>query len=385
MSGASVLSGADLQRRGVTAFLLVALMLEMVFFIVLGPLLGHYKSTLHISTVGVGLLGASYSIGCGLAALPCGVLVGRLGARSITLAGLALVGAACTGFALGRTAAELDAARIVQGVGAAALWAGAVAWLVALGGERRRGRMIGLAFAAAGVGGCVGPALGALASIVGTEDVFLALGGVILALAAIGAPLVGSPDITEAPLAGGQAVIRALSSRETIGALAIVALPSAGFGVAGILVPLRLHDLGASASLIAAAYVVAAVIEVFVNPLVGSWYDSAGAPVLRATLLTSIVGLALLALPLGRTSLLVALATTWPAMGAVWVPALARLSDACGSRGAGAGLALGLFNACWAVTQASGSLAGAQLAVLGAAVPFLALIALYALGLVRGT
>jgi len=380
-----VLSGAELQRRGVTAFLLVALMLEMVFFIVLGPLLGHYKSTLHISTVGVGVLSASYSIGCGIAALPFGILVGRLGARSITLAGLTLVGAACTGFALGRTAAELDAARIVQGMGAAALWAGGVAWLVALGGEQRRGRMIGLAFAAAGVGGCVGPALGALASIVGTETVFLALGGVILGLAAIGAPLVGSPGITEAPLAGERAVIGALTDRDTIGALAIVALPSLGFGVAGVLVPLRLHDLGVSASLIAAAYVVAAVVEVFVNPLVGNWYDSAGRAVLRATLLASIAGLALLAAPLDRVSLLVALAATWPAMGAVWVPALARLSDACGNLGAGAGLALGLFNACWAVTQASGALAGAQLAVLGAAVPFLALIALYVLVLQKET
>lgn len=368
------------RRRTELVFLILALMVEMVFFIVLGPLLPHYASELDLTKLGAGLLSASYSIGCGVAAVPAGMLAAYLGPRPVAIGGLILVGLACAGFALGTTALALDAARTVQGVGAAGLWAGAIGWLLELGGESQRGRLIGLAFSAAGVGACLGPAVGALAALVGPRPLFLTLAGLILALGAAGfwvarrSPAVAA---SRAPLLLGPA----LASPATRRSLAIVALPSLGFGAAGVLVPLRLNSLGAAVGAIAAAYIVASVLESALSPVVGHWYDKRGGPlVLRATLSASVVCMVFLALGPGKLLLLVALAVTWPVVGSVWVPALAELSASVERVGAESGLALGLFNLCWAVSQSVGAIAGAQLARAAEAAPYVILAALYALG-----
>lgn len=55
------------------AFLLAAVMVEMVFFIVLGPLLSHYAVTLRMSKLGAAVLSTSYAAGCGVAAVPAGL------------------------------------------------------------------------------------------------------------------------------------------------------------------------------------------------------------------------------------------------------------------------------------------------------------------------
>ena len=361
-------------------FLILALMVEMVFFIVLGPLLPHYASELHLGKLGAGVLSASYSIGCGIAAVPAGMVAASIGPRPTAVGGVFLVGLACAGFALGTSIVALDAARTVQGVGAAALWAGAIGWLIELGGESRRGRLIGVAFSAAGIGACLGPAVGALATLVGPRTLFLSLAGLILALGAVGVRLARRHPAQVSPRAS--LLLRpALASPDTRRALAIVALPSLGFGVAGVLVPLRLDALGASVGAIAAAYIVASLLESALSPAVGHWYDKrGGAPVLRATLTASTACVVFLALGPGKALLLLALAVTWPVVGSVWVPALAELSASVERVGAESGLALGLFNLCWAVSQSVGAVAGAQLARSAEAVPYLILAALYAIG-----
>ena len=152
-----------------------------------------------------------------------------------------------------------------QGVGGAAVWAGAIAWLMAIGTEADRGRLIGLAMAAGGIGACAGPAVGALAQAVGTEPTFLGLAGAILALAAAGVAVARHGPGHDAPRspAGIRAALRFAGTRR---ALLVVAMPSIGYGVAGVLVPLRLHALGASAATIAGAYVVASLFEALVQP-----------------------------------------------------------------------------------------------------------------------
>ena len=72
--------------RSAFAFILAAVLVEMVFFIVLGPLLPHYASTLHMSKLGAGVLSASYAAGCGLAAIPVGAFeITDTGTRFIPL------------------------------------------------------------------------------------------------------------------------------------------------------------------------------------------------------------------------------------------------------------------------------------------------------------
>jgi MFS family permease len=367
-------------ERAQFAFLLAALLVEMIFFIVLGPLLPHYASTLHLSKLGAGVLSASYSIGCGVAAIPAGAIVARVGPRSVTIAGLAVVGLACAGFAVGNGVVMLDAARIVQGVGAAAVWAGAIGWLMTLGDEADRGRLIGLGFSAAGVGACLGPAFGALATLSGPRPVFLVLAALILGLA-VGGVLIALRCPPPQRVAAERGMSAALGSAATRRALAMVALPSVGFGVAGVLLPLRLHSLGVTGTAIAGGYFAASLLETLMNPLVGRWYDRRGGRVvLRATLLGSLLCVLVLASPLPDVALLAALVVTWPVLGSTWVPALAELTAAVQRAGGEAGLALGLFNLDWAVSQTIGAVAGAQLARALEAAPFVVLAGLYAAG-----
>jgi MFS family permease len=369
------------RERATFAFLLGALLLEMVFFIVLGPLLPHYASQLHLSKLGAGVLSASYSLGCGVAAVPAGMLAGRVGARALTVGGLLLVGVACAAFALGTQVAELDAARALQGVGAAGLWAGAIGWLMDLGGSEDRGSLIGIAFSAAGVGACVGPAIGALATLAGPRPVFLVLAVLIVAMAGAGAMISDHPGPRrEAHAEPGTRAT--LGSRVTRRALAIAALPSLAYGVAGVLVPLRLHALGVGSAVLAAAYIAASVLETLVNPLVGRWYDRSGGPrIVRLTLLASIVCLFALGFLPSLATLLVALIVSWPVLGSAWVPALADLTAAMERSGASPAFALGVFNLCWAVFQSLGAIGGAQLGRWWEAGPFVLLAALYAAAL----
>jgi MFS family permease len=368
--------------RPVLVVLLIALTIEMVFFIVLGPLLPTYASDLGLSTSAAGLLSASYSIGCGVAAFPAGLLVARIGARTVTVGGLALIGVACAGFALATSIVALDVARIVQGIGAAALWSGAVTWLLELSDGAGRGRLVGLAFSAAAVGAALGPAVGALAGVAGSEPVFLALSACIVGLALAGAvlarrrPGIGSVVPAQPPL-------RRTLSRPVVRALGLVALPSIAFGIAGVLVPLRLHDLGAAVVAISVAYLVAAAVEAITQPVIGRWYDARGAVVvLRATLAASGAALVVLATGLPEWPLLVALAIAWPIFSTVWVPALAELTRSIEGTGGQHGVALGLFMACWACFQALGAIGGSTVEALGTAVPFVALAAAYAVAAV---
>jgi hypothetical protein len=120
---------------------------------------------------------------------------------------------------------------------------------------------------------------------------------------------------------------------------------------------------------------------VIVNPLVGRWFDrSGGALVLRATLGGSAACVFALALPLPASVLLGVLVGSFPVLGANWVPSLAQLSASVEREGGASGVALGLFNISWAVSQVAGAVGGAELSRLGAAVPFLLLVALFLVG-----
>jgi len=362
------------------AYLLAALLVETLFFVVLSPLLPLYARELHLGRTGAGLMSASYAIGYGLASVPAGNLVSRIGQRWVSLGGLGLIGLSCAGFALARQVVVLDVARLITGAGAAAVWAGSIPWLESLGRPSDRGRLIGLAFSAAAAGACAGPAVGAVATLTGPRPAFLGLSVLIFALFAAGV-VISAGRQPPPPRRVRRAVRTALRYPGARTAVAMVVLPTLGFGVSGVLLPLRLHGLGVAEVGIATAFLLAAVLEVIVNPGVGRWYDRrGGALVLRATLGGSAVCAAALAFPLPAGALLAVLVVSFPVFGASWVPALAYLSASVEREGGAAGVALGLFNISWAVSQVVGAVGGAELSRLGEAVPFLVLVALFLAG-----
>ncbi len=85
-----------------------------------------------------------------------------LGSRNVFAAGLGLFTAASLGCALAPGPWQLVAARVVQGVGAAALIPQALALITAIFPARRRGLALGLFTAVAGVASVGGPTLGGL-------------------------------------------------------------------------------------------------------------------------------------------------------------------------------------------------------------------------------
>ena len=147
------------------------------------------------------------------------------------------------------------------------------------------------------------------------------------------------------------------------GGMWLIAVPGLVFGTIGVLAPLRLDELGASATVIGAAWLCAALLEAGVSPVVGRVSDR------RGRLVPSLVGLCaasvlMLLFPwpdeAWQLILLVLLAS--PTIGTLWAPSMALLSDGAEAVGIAQGFAFALSNLGWSIGQTTGSAASARLA-----------------------
>ncbi|MDQ3823490.1 MAG: MFS transporter, partial [Actinomycetota bacterium] len=106
------------------------MLVDTMFFAALTPLLPHYADELGLSKTGAGVLTAAFGVGTLVGAIPSGLLAARVGVKPTALTGLALLSATSLVFGFGENVLLLDAARFLQGIGAACTWTGALAWLV---------------------------------------------------------------------------------------------------------------------------------------------------------------------------------------------------------------------------------------------------------------
>ena len=363
-------------------FLLVAavVLVDTMFFAAITPLLPHYVDELGLSKTSAGILSASYAAGTLLGALPGGWLSARIGSKPTLLVGLALMSASSLVFAFGESVVVLDAARFVQGLGGACSWAAGMAWLLAVAPRDRRGALIGSAIAAAIFGIMLGPALGGAATVAGDEAVFSGVAVAGLGLAAWG----WATPAPGAPLEPSLRALRAAFRRpDLVAGVWLVLLPALFAGVLEVLAPLRLDELGMSGVEVGAVFVVAAVAEAALSPIVGRASDSRGrlTPI-RAGLAGAVV--AAIALPLPGESLLAAAAIvgTVAALAGFWAPAFALVSDVAEEAGLDQALAIGLGNLAWAGGHVAGGAAGGGLAdATSDAVPYALLSLLCALTL----
>jgi MFS family permease len=350
---------------------------DTVFFTALTPLLPHYVHGLGLSKAAAGVLVASYPVGTLIGALPGGVVASRLGVRPAVVLGLSAMSVATLVFGLSSSTAILDGARFVQGVAGACTWAGALAWLAAAAPPERRGRVLGVAFAAALGGALVGPVVGAIASRVGTGPTFGAAGiaGVLLLLASLTMPT---------PAAGEQQSLRmalpALRDPRIAAGMWLTTLAGIAFGVIDVLVPLRLSSLGATAFVISAAFLGSAALEAAFSPLVGRLSDRHGslAPV-RISLVVAVAVSVVIPFTRPLWLLVVVLVVGMPSFGVLFVPASAMISEGADRKQLHQGLGFGLANLAWAAGQgvaaaSSGALAQATVD----AFPFLLLAAVFA-------
>ncbi len=360
--------------RRLVILICVVVCLDTAFYAAVAPLLPHYADDLDLSKFSAGLLTAAFPAGVIVGSLPSGLLVSRIGSRATVIVGLLVIAASSVVFGLAQHVALLDASRFVQGLGSACAWSGGLAWLTVAAPPERRGALIGTALGAAIAGALLGPLLGALADATDPTVIFTGVGvlATILAVVAWSMPSFERPEPQDL-----SDVARALRVPEVRRAMWLVTLPAIGFGTLGVLVPLRLDELGFSGAAVAGAFLVSAAIESLESPAVGRLSDTHGRLVpIRAGLAAAVVLLLAVTLPNTGVLLAVVFVATCAALGAFWAPAMALLSELAEQIGVAQGLGFALMNLAWGLGQTAGAAGAGGLANLTADAVPLALCAL---------
>jgi predicted MFS family arabinose efflux permease len=358
--------------RRLLALVSAVVFVETAFYSVITPLLPELSAEFALSKAQAGVLAACYGAGTLAGSIPGGWLVARAGVRPTLQAGLGLMVVSSVVFAFAGSVLVLDAARLLQGVGAAACWTGGLGWLVRAVPPARRGAAIGTAMGMATVGGLFGPVLGGLASAIGIEPVFCGV-------AALGVGVMAWAATADAPRPEGEShlgvLLAALREPAVLLGLWLMLIPGLLYGTIYVLTPLRLDALGAGATAIAAVFLGASALEAVVSPLSGRLTDRLGRAIPAAAGLTA-GALTMLALPWPGTAWLLAGAIVIgaPLIGFLWTPSITLVSDGADTLGVEPGFVFALTNLAWALGQSAGSAGSASLAqAAGDRLPYLLL------------
>jgi MFS family permease len=342
-------------------FLLVSavVLVDTMFFAAVAPLLPHFRAELGLSKTAAGVLAATYPAGTFAGSIPGGWLAARWGVKPTLLLGLAMLGVTSLVFAFAHSIELLDAARFVQGIGGACMWAAGMSWLVSASPADKRGELIGSALAAAIVGVLFGPVLGGAATVISQEVVFSGVSVVAVGLAVWAWT---TPGVPPEPSPGLSVLRRALTRRDVLAGFWLFSLPAVFAGALEVLVPLRLDVLGASGAAVGAIFFVAAAFEAVISPLAGRLSDRHGrlAPI-RVGLIGAVVMAVLLPLPDVVLLLAAALVAAIASLGTFWAPAMALLSDSSEQAGLDQALAFSIANLAWALGHVIGGGAGGAL------------------------
>ncbi|MFC0543384.1 MFS transporter [Kutzneria chonburiensis] len=219
-----------------------------------------------------GLLFAAYAVALLVATPFVGIWVDRAGPRPAMLAGLvglAVTTALFAGLA-GGSLAVLLIARVAQGIAAAMSWIAGLALIAATHDVSRRGRVMGLALSAVGVGVLLGPGVsGALADAFGTAAPFL-----VVAVLAAGDAVARMILIKPIEVPENRTPLRTVLSGPNVPLLVLLTAVGAG-SIAFLepILPLHLGTLGLDSTFIGLVFSGGAVVGALGAPLAGLWAD----------------------------------------------------------------------------------------------------------------
>ena len=327
------------------------------------PLLPDYARDLHLSKTQAGIAVGAYSGAVLFGSPVVGHWSPRIGARRLTIFGVALLSIATVALAGVTTFAGLFAVRVGQGLSSAVSWTAGMAWLSEASPAAERGRVLGLAMSFASIGTLVGPVVGGiLGSAYGVKIPFVILGAAaaVLTAACLAAP--PAPEAAEAMPA--RTLLRTVrGSRLVVAALVVMTLVATVSGTLDTLVPLRMGDEGYSALAITAVLTAAGLIATGCNYGVGRLFDRIGG--VRIAIVAMLATAALVAVPALVVAVVVVIAifllSTPPIAGqyAVAFPLCAAGADSEGIPHSGV---FGLLNLAWGLGFLVGPAAGAAIA-----------------------
>jgi predicted MFS family arabinose efflux permease len=348
-------------RRPRVIYWVVFLDALLMFAIV--PLLPQYARDLDLSKTQAGIAVGAYS-GAVLFGSPfVGHWSTRIGARRLTIFGVALLSVATLALAGVSTFLGLFAVRVGQGLSSAISWTAGMAWLSEASPAAERGRVLGLAMSCASIGTLVGPVVGgALGSAYGVKWPFVILGATAAALAVACLASPPAPEAADA-LPPRELVRTVRRSRLVLAALVVMTLVATVSGTLDTLVPLRMGQAGYSALAITALLTAAGVLATACNYGVGHLFDRVGG--VRIAIVSMLVTAALVAVPVAFTAAAVVIAvflvSTPPIAGqyAVAFPLCAAGAD---RERLPHSSVFGLLNLAWGLGFLIGPAAGAAIA-----------------------
>jgi MFS family permease len=359
-------------------------LVDTVFYAVLSPLLAGYADSAGLDRSGIGLLVAAYPLGMAAGSIPAGVVASRRGPRAVLVAGAVVTALTCVLFATADTGAALVGFRFVQGVGGALSWTAALVWIASVAPPDRRGEVIGRLLALSVVGGMLGPAVGAAATVLGTLPVFAAIAAVCLGLAVVAAR---RPRPQLAERSGWDEAFGLLADRRVRLGLWLTATAGIGFGVVNTSAPLSLAALGLTALGTSAVFLAMAGSGALASPRLGRLADRRGRAFVAALLLVvAAVSLTMAGVAGVVVVLVPALVVAATSLEGLYVPGGALIVDGTADAEVAGGEILALTNLVWASSMAMSSVvSGATADVLGPAAPYLgvAVLAVATLPLVR--
>jgi MFS family permease len=358
--------------RRLLALSCAIVLVDTIFYAALTPLVPLFEEEFGLSKSAVGILSGAYGAGVLVGSVPGGYLASRSGVKITALVGLILMSVTSVMFALVDTTWLLVAVRFAAGIGSTLSWVAAFTWLVDRAPEERRAEMIGVMVSAAVVGALLGPVLGSVAATVGLLPAFAfvaIVGGIIAVWAALEQAPVSSGDISLLP------ALMTVREPLLLTSLWFIGLSPLLFSALAVLVPLELNGLGWGAAAVGTVFLVSAIFEAFIHPLLGRWSDRSGyRPPIFVGLLTSI-GILLLLTWVGNPwliGLLVVLAGG--AFNATLVPGTALFSRDTEKAGMERAVTFAITNFAWATGYAVGAPLGGFLAdVRGDALSYLTL------------
>jgi predicted MFS family arabinose efflux permease len=346
--------------RALTVYVCALVVVDLAFATAIIPLLPHYTQAAALSKAGAGILIAAYPVGGITGAVPASLAVGRLGPRAAVLLGLVGVGGAALVLGWATAIDAVAAARFAQGAAGACVWAGGLAWLAGVTAPERRGEVLGVAMGFAAAGTLVGPAIGAFASLAGSEVAFSVAAAVCAILMAAGLVLRGPGDMGAVRLLPSWQMFR---DRNVAAGAFLTVLGGVATGMFSVLAPLRLSQAGGGALLIAGVFFAAGAVETASSPLLGRLCDRRG-EIAAARLLLAIGAIVSFMFPLLGLAgwLAVLLAAGLPAYGSLCVPGDTLLSVAAERMRLHQGAVFGLSSLAWAVGEASASVTAGAVA-----------------------